>query len=89
MIFELLSVGKKNAKTSKEIATALDIDVREVRQVVRNERIIGKAICSCSGGYYLPAEDQDIKQTVCRLYGQADANKRVADAMSKLLKKGV
>ena len=83
MIAELLQQGIQNAKTSQTLADFLRWDKRDVRQAIRNERLAGTLICSCSKGYYLPDNDADIQHTINRLYKQGKENIRVADAMRK------
>ena len=83
MIDELLQHGIENARTNQSIADALSWDNRDVRQAIRNERLAGEMICSCSKGYYLPDNDTDIQHTIDRLYKQGKENIRVADAMKR------
>lgn len=85
MIYEYLKQGEKNAITSKELAQILHIDTRYIRQMVRNERMIGHFICGSSKGYYMPETDADVKHTISRLYSQGRQNFKVAKAMQDAL----
>lgn len=89
MIHELLNVGAVNARTTKELADVLGIDVRDVRQAVRNERMQGVPICSDISGYYLPADDNEMRRTVSRLYKIGRSNFAVAKALEEASKGAV
>ena len=88
MIYELLAVGEQNARTSKELSNACNIEVRDVMQAIRVERLAGKPICSTSKGYFLPADISDLNRTISRLYKQSRETRRVAEAMRKARDKG-
>ncbi len=84
MIFEILGVGEKNARTQSELVRALKKeDTREIRQAIRTERLAGNIICSNDKGFFLPESDADIKATIRRLRKKSEAFKDVADAMQK------
>ena len=83
MIYEMLSQGEENARTGKELAAASNLEVREVMDVIRNERLAGQLICSSSKGFFIAKEEADIKRTVSRLYKQARGTRAVAEAMRK------
>lgn len=66
MIFELLSTGKENARTARDLATLTGIDRRGVSLLVERERRAGKPICAtCDGkmpGYYIAADRVEMQQ---------------------------
>lgn len=68
MIFELLSTGRENARTARELAQMTGTDRRAVSLIVERERRAGKPICAtCDGnapGYFIPA-DRDEMQDYC------------------------
>lgn len=68
MIFEMLSVGKRNACTARELARTLGVDPRKVSSLVELERRQGKPICATcdtSGpGYFIP-ENREEMQWFC------------------------
>lgn len=69
MIFELLGPGRANAKTGRELAAVLDLDIRTVTEQIERERRAGKPICAAmhdNPGYYL-AETQEDLQQYCNL----------------------
>lgn len=88
MIYELLNVGADNAKTTQELADVLGIDARDVRKAVRNERLQGVPICSDKSGYYLPADENELKYTISRLYKIGRSNFAVAKVLDQINAKG-
>ena len=68
MIFELLSTGRDNARTARDLAQMTGFDRRSVSHLVECERRAGKPICAtCEGnapGYFIPA-DRDEMQAYC------------------------
>lgn len=81
MIIELLELGEENARTAKELAKAQNMDIRDVMQAVRVERLAGQPICSTSKGYFIADCKQDLDATISRLYKQARETRRVAESM--------
>lgn len=68
MIWEVLSTGRENAITSRELCKLLNLHPRELTQQVQNERRAGKPICATaagSGGYYLAESKQEMER-FCR-----------------------
>ena len=66
-VHELLDVGKDNARTGKELATALHCTMRDITAAVERERREGQPICAATGenpGYYL-AESAEELQAYC------------------------
>lgn len=64
MITELLREGKENRKSFRELQQQTGIkDERRLRRVIEIERRQGALILSCaSGGYYLPANREEVEQ---------------------------
>lgn len=71
MIFEMLSTGKENARTARELAQLTGIDRRGVSLLVERERREGKPICATSDGtapgYYIPVDREDMARYCDRL----------------------
>ena len=67
MIVDLLKTGKENATDSQTLADLAGCkSVRELQQVIAAERASGAVILSSTkGGYYLPANEYEIKE-FCR-----------------------
>lgn len=59
MIFEMLSTGRENARTARDLAQMTGTDRRSISLLVERERRAGKPICAtCDGktpGYYIAA----------------------------------
>lgn len=66
MIFELLSTGRENARTARDLANITGLPRRGISLLVERERRAGKPICAtCDGnmpGYYIPADRNDMQQ---------------------------
>ncbi|MBO4675182.1 MAG: hypothetical protein J5601_03750 [Elusimicrobiaceae bacterium] len=71
MIHEILKQGKENAITAARIASTLNLPMKEVSKRVKIERRAGQAICSCQNGYYLAANDDEIRDICGRLRHRA------------------
>lgn len=56
-VFLMIPVGKKNAIPMKRLADLLDIDDRELRQIVQELRMSGSVICGCTKGYFRPSDN--------------------------------
>lgn len=64
MIHEILSTGKENAITGRQICAYLNIKARELTQAIEAERRAGKPICASTGenpGYYLAANREEMQ----------------------------
>ena len=71
MIYEILGQGKEHAITANRIAKQLGCPVKEVSKWVKIERRKGQPICSCQDGYYLAANNDEIRDICGRLYHRA------------------
>lgn len=71
MIHEILKPGKANAMTATTIAAMLHYPVRKVSERVMKERRQGVPICSCQDGYYLAANDEELKDMCHSLWHRA------------------
>lgn len=64
MIFELLSTGRENARTARDLAQITGTDRRSISLLVERERRAGKPICAtCDGntpGYYIAANQVEM-----------------------------
>jgi len=71
MIHEVLKTGKGNAITADKIAKIIGCPAKEISEKVKHERRAGHAICSCQNGYYLAANDDEIRDICGRLRHRA------------------
>ncbi len=78
-LIDCLATGAENAVTGKTLAKILGCNERDVTIAVNALRKQGEFICSGSGGFYLPSDDEDIKYFVKNMKG------RITD-MQKALK---
>lgn len=73
MIHELLAEGRENARTARELATVCGCDVRAVTIQIERERREGHPICAATGdnpGYFLPADDDELRTYCAQLQGR-------------------
>lgn len=75
MIADYLFTGIENARTAKELATALGCDVRDITAGIERERRQGQPIiASCDSkqpGYYLAESAEEIQIYCNRLHHRA------------------
>lgn len=74
MITDLLSRGKANAITGREICQALNIHVRELTAAIERERRAGNPICATTGsnpGYFLAANQEEMQEYCDSLFRRA------------------
>lgn len=69
MIYEILGTGSDNARTGRELAQALNCDIRTVTEQIERERRQGQPICASSRGdapgYFLAATTEEL-ETYCK-----------------------
>ncbi|MEY8356970.1 hypothetical protein AALB39_27000 [Lachnospiraceae bacterium 54-53] len=75
LVMESLQAGKENAISAQELCTYLKFDnVRELQKEIARERKAGAVIlstCQEGGGYFLPGNDQEVKQFIKTLENRA------------------
>lgn len=75
MIYELLTAGSENARTGKELATLLHMNIRAVTAQIERERRDGQPICAnvrgTPKGYYLAATPEEL-EIYCRRLGKRE-----------------
>lgn len=90
MVQELLSRGKENARTTKELIQACGFsDKRELTKQVARERAAGAIICSTTsdgGGYYLPATRSEVMEFVESMNNRAIRTFKAIKAAREYLK---
>lgn len=59
---DILSTGKENAISARDLAAKLGVSELVLRDIVTANRINGIVICSSSAGYYLPASKNEIRE---------------------------
>lgn len=75
MIYEILSHGRENARSARELAQVLNIGRRGVSAMVERERRAGKPICATTDskapGYFIPETRGDMEMYCRRLQHRA------------------
>ena len=91
MIYELLPVGKANPRSGKELAQALNCDIRDITEQISRERRAGLPICASSNarkpGYYIAETPEELQQYCDALKGRAIEVFKTRQALVKILKK--
>ena len=79
-ITDYLPTGKENAIPSKTLAEILGFDtVRELQKAIARERQAGAVIlstCTEGGGYFLPANETEIREFIRTLSNRAKNTRR-------------
>ncbi|WP_154658735.1 hypothetical protein [Agathobaculum desmolans] len=79
-ISEYLPTGKENAIPSRALADMLGFDtVRELQKAIERERQSGAVIlstCTEGGGYFLPANETEIREFIRTLSNRAKNTRR-------------
>ena len=60
-LLNLLPTGKKNGIKNEDLQKILNTDKRGVSLQIQRARMNGAVICSGNGGYYLPQNDEEIR----------------------------
>lgn len=86
MINELLSSGAGHARTGKEIANLLGVDIRTITEQIERERRAGQPICaSMNGGYYLAANREELQAYCDCIKGRAIEIFKTRQALIKVI----
>lgn len=89
MIHELLSEGAENARTGKELAAMLNLNIRDITLQIEVERREGQPICAATGdrpGYFLPATVDELSKYCDALKGRAIEVFKTRQALIRVLK---
>ena len=91
MITELLTEGRDNAKTGRELAEYFGCNIRTITEQIARERHDGQPICAISRGenpgYYLAADPEELQDYCNALKHRATELFRTRQALIKVLKK--
>lgn len=88
MISEVLMQGAENAQTGKSICRLLHIKPRDLTSAIERERRAGKPICASCGevpGYYLAADQDEMKQYCDSLFHRAGEIHKTRNACLKTI----
>lgn len=90
MVYELLTTGKENARTARELAKQLDCDIRIITEQIEKERREGQPICAATGekpGYYIAADAEELERYCETLKARGIEIFKTRQALVKTLKK--
>lgn len=89
MISDLLTEGKENARTGKELAQVLGCDIRSITAQVERERRDGQPICAASRGenpgYYLAKDEEELAEYCDALKHRAAELFKTRQALVRIL----
>lgn len=88
MISELLTEGRQNARTGKQLADDIGCSMRDLTQQIEKERRLGVPICASTGenpGYFLPADNDELEEYCCSLSRREKELRKTRKAMQKML----
>lgn len=90
MIYELLKTGAANAIKGCDLAIYFNCDIRMISDQVERERREGKPICATSrgsnSGYYIAADEKELKDYCDRLHHRAAELYKTRAALLQVLK---
>ena len=89
LVSDLLRAGAENALTLRELVQLTGEDERSIRRRIQQERKDGKLILSdCQHGYFLPAEESDVRRFIGSMSRRAKeiaaVSRAAEDALLKL-----
>ena len=92
-LIDIIPVGAEHAVPAKRLASLAGCkSVRELQHELHNLRCRGAVICSTTengGGYYQPANEQELRQFVRSMRSRAKKIKQAIRAAEKMLDKSV
>ena len=65
-ISDFLSVGQEQAVSVQDLAAAVNLPERTVHREILNARLSGELILSSERGYFLPADQDEIREYVIK-----------------------
>ena len=87
-IASMLSRGRENAVTSRELSRLLDVSPREVQRFIQRERRSGAPIMSDSEhGYWLAESREELLNCVAALHLRAGEIHKTARALEKIARR--
>lgn len=88
-IYELLPIGAENAVSRRELSSMTGIPDRQLRRKIAAERIAGLLILSSTaevgGGYFRPADTQELRRWVAMMTAHTNATLAVIRAAKEAI----
>ena len=89
ILTDYLSVGEENAITCKQLSKYLGLSERDITIQINALRKKGELICSSTqSGFWLPADDEDIKSFVRQMNGRIKDMQKAMKPAIEYLKNG-
>lgn len=82
----LLSRGRENAQTTRELSMISGLHPREVTKAIQRERLHGAPILSDTGGFWLAETSDEVLRCARQLHRRAGEIHRTACALQKTAK---
>ena len=85
---DMAAIGKANALRRADIAKALDVSIRDVREMAEAARLKGEFVCystASNGGLYLPMNDAEKMGQIERLRSECRRRLRQYSALLRSL----
>ncbi len=86
LLIDCLATGRDNAVKCNTLSKILGCSERDITISINALRKQGIFICSCSDGYYLPLDDEDIKGFVRQMHGRITDMQRAVKPAEDYLK---
>lgn len=86
-IFDLIPTGEENAIPGRELARLLNCRYRDITLSVNCLRQQGAVICSCSAGFFKPADDAELLHFVRMMKSRAREIIAASDSAERELKR--
>ena len=84
LISDILRTGRENAMPLQEIKEEMQRNADYIRRHIVEEREAGIAICEDEHGYYLPADDNEIKECAARVGAEIVERAKVWEQLQKV-----
>lgn len=87
-VLELISIGRDNAQTARELARVTGLSRREVMAQIQAARLRGERICSSPGnpaGFWIAENPAEYERAIKELSKRAGEQRQTIDAMEQSL----
>lgn len=79
----LLPRGSERAVSLRQLADMAELSTREVRRAIQRERLNGCPICEAGAGYFLAANEDEIRRWILSMRGRARQILKAARAVER------
>lgn len=85
-LIDHIPIGKADAISMAEVSRMFNIPERAVRMEILKARIAGELICSDESGYYLPANEFELRSYVGKVEATIKTSRKALKAFKKALR---